>query len=450
MNLLGLGATSDGLIRHRPASATSSCSRCRRAKLPSPAVCGKVASLMHDSPTSGSTPERVQLAVLSDRPAGTVASRRDNSPVRDSTRDSDRGAGAVASPMANPPASGSSTGRVQLSVLSDRLAREVRYLRLSLTDRCNYRCTYCMPERVEHVRRSELLSFEEIVALVSAFARWGVERVRLTGGEPTLRKDLERLVAGLVQIPTRRGRLGVAMTTNGERLEAVAGALHAAGLREVTVSIDSLSPERFRQITRRGNLGAVVAGIAHARRIGFTAIKLNTVAIRGFNDDELGDIAKFAWNHHAVPRFIEMMPMSEGQLFVPGEMMSAEQIRRAISLATQAPVEADDGEGVRGLGPASYFRVASGPFAGRRFGTIGAMTENFCGSCNRLRVSATGQVHGCLAHDDAADLKAALRSGDELAVPALLHTLLASKRDGHDFALDGSGGPRKAMITIGG
>ena len=340
--------------------------------------------------------------------------------------------------------------RVRLGVLSDRLARQIRYLRLSLTDRCNYRCTYCMPEDVEHVRRAELLSFEELVELVSAFAGWGVERVRLTGGEPTLRKDLPELVRQLVQIPTARGRLGVAMTTNAERLEGLAESLFAAGLRELTVSIDSLSSERFRRITRRGDLERVRAGLDKASAVGFAGIKLNTVAIRGFNDDELADLAAFAWEHGHTPRFIEMMPMAGGQLFVPGDMMSARAVRETISRAFAVAVEADDGQGVRGLGPAQYFRVSSGPYAGRRFGTIAAMTENFCDSCNRLRISATGQVHGCLAHDDAADLKSALRSGEANAVETVLRGLLANKRDGHNFALDGTGGPRKAMITIGG
>lgn len=393
------GAPSGALIRLELGHDARFCWDCGRWQLPAAIVCGKVPEHM-DGPRSPADP-----------------------------------------PISSP---------VRLSVLSDRLAREIRYLRLSLTDRCNYRCTYCMPEDVEHVRRAELLSFEELVELVTGFAQWGVERVRLTGGEPTLRKDLPDLVRRLVAIPTERGTLSVAMTTNGERLEALAQPLFDAGLRDLTVSIDSLDADRFRQITRRGDVSRVLAGLARAREVGFRNIKLNVVAIRGFNDDELGDIATYAWNNGDVPRFIEMMPMAAGQLFVPGEMMSAHDVRDVVARTVAASVESDGGEGVRGLGPAQYFRVAAGEYAGRRFGTIAAMTENFCGSCNRLRISATGQIHGCLAHDDAADLKAALRSGDARAVPALLAGLLANKRDGHNFALDGSGGPRKAMITIGG
>ncbi|MCA9715469.1 MAG: GTP 3',8-cyclase MoaA [Myxococcales bacterium] len=335
--------------------------------------------------------------------------------------------------------------------LVDPQERRVRYLRVSLTDRCNYRCTYCMPEEgIEHRAREEVLSLEEVVTLCAAFARWGVERVRLTGGEPTVRKGVVELVASLRQIETPKGALEVVMTTNGERLESLAEPLMRAGLSGLTVSVDSLRPARFREITRRGNLPRVLAGIERARAVGFRAIKLNTVAIRGFNDDELGEITEYAWSRDIVPRFIELMPMAGGRLFVPGELMPAQDIRAAIATATDARVGADAGEGVAGLGPASYWRVASGRFAGRRFGVIAAMTENFCGSCNRLRISAAGQLHACLARDEAGDLRAALRAGDPGALEDRVRAILGAKRDRHAFALDGTGGPRKAMISIGG
>lgn len=335
--------------------------------------------------------------------------------------------------------------------LVDRAARAVRYLRLSLTDRCNYRCTYCMPERpLAFGPRSELLRLEEIVAVVAAFAEAGVQRVRLTGGEPTLRRGLVELVAELSRIETGRGRLEVFMTTNGERLAALARPLHDAGLRGVTVSVDSLVPERFAEITRRGHLEAVIAGIDAARDAGFASIKLNTVAVRGFNDDELAAIAVWAWGRGLVPRFIELMPMSAGELFVPGTLMPSAEVRAAIASALDTSLVAAPGAAARGAGPATYHEVVGGAWAGHVVGTIGAMTENFCAGCNRLRISATGQLHGCLAHDDAGDLRGALRQRGSGALGDVVRRVLGTKRDGHGFHTDGTGGPRKAMISIGG
>lgn len=341
--------------------------------------------------------------------------------------------------------------------LVDRSARRVRYLRVSLTDRCNYRCTYCMPEQApDYGPRAELLRLEEVEQVVAAFARGGVERVRLTGGEPTLRRGLVELVARLSQLPTRDGRLEVVMTTNGERLEGLAQPLAAAGLHAVTVSLDSLDPARFAAITRRGHLDRVLAGIEAARAAGFASVKLNTVAVRGFNDDELSAIAEYAWARDVVPRFIELMPMSGGELFVPGTLMPAAEVRAAIAQGLDGALRPVDGGTARGAGPATYHAVVGGRWAGRVLGTIGAMTENFCAGCNRLRISATGQLHGCLAHDDAGDLRAALRGAalrGEDGQPALdrvVRTVLGTKRDGHGFQPDGTGGPRKAMISIGG
>lgn len=240
------------------------------------------------------------------------------------------------------------------------------------------------------------------------------------------------------------------MTTNAERLEPLAGPLRAAGLHGLTVSIDSLDDERFARITRRGTLANVLAGLEAAAGAGFDHVKLNTVAIKGFNDDELGALAEYAWARDMTPRFIEQMPMSGGATFVPGEMMSAAEVRETIARALGVEIASDDGAGVRGHGPASYWRVSSGPWAGRRLGTIGALTENFCASCNRLRVSATGQLHGCLARDDTGDLRAALRGGRVGEVERVVQRVLATKRDAHAFGLDGQGGPRKAMMSIGG
>jgi cyclic pyranopterin phosphate synthase len=342
--------------------------------------------------------------------------------------------------------------------LVDRQARTVRYLRVSLTDRCNYRCTYCMPEEAPaYGPRSDVLTLEEVVRTCEAFARWGVRRVRLTGGEPTLRRGLVSLVERLAAIPVRDGEGGssdagleVVMTTNGERLAELAGPLQAAGLRSLTVSLDSLDPERFARITRRGSLRNVLAGLDAAAAAGLRPLKINTVAVMGFNDDELGALARFAWERELVPRFIEVMPMGGGELYVPGQLMPAADVRARVAEGLGLRLVPDEGEGVRGAGPASYWRVEGGPFAGRRLGTIAAMTENFCQTCNRLRVSATGQLHACLARDDTGDIRSALRSKDPDRLEAVVRAALGTKRDGHGFNLDGSGGPAKAMVSIGG
>jgi cyclic pyranopterin phosphate synthase len=340
--------------------------------------------------------------------------------------------------------------------LVDRQSRTVEYLRLSLSDRCNLRCTYCRPaDGIDHARRSQVLSHEEIVALAGEFARWGVRRLRLTGGEPTMRRGIVELVARLAVLEAKSpsGHLEVVMTTNGELLGELASGLRESGLAAMTISIDSLRGDRYREITRSGDLDRWHRGVEAMRAAGFEGTKLNTVAIDGFNDDELADICAFAWEHGLQPRFIELMPMSGGALFVPGRLLPASEIRRRIAAAHGASIELDDGRGVKGMGPAQYFRLRGGPYDGHRFGTIAAMTENFCAGCNRLRVSATGQLHACLARDEAADLRAALRSNlgtRGAALERAVRRTLGQKQDAHGFELSGAGGPRKHMISIGG
>jgi cyclic pyranopterin phosphate synthase len=255
-------------------------------------------------------------------------------------------------PTEPPPSTG-----VRGGPLVDRAARTVRYLRVSLTDRCNYRCTYCMPEDdLAYGPRTDVLSLEEVVRVCEAFARWGVRRVRLTGGEPTLRRGLVALVERLAAIEVEGGgRLELVMTTNGERLAELAAPLAHAGLRSVTVSLDSLDPERFTRITRRGNLGNVLAGIDAAAAAGLRPLKLNTVAIAGFNDDELAAIVRFAWERDIVPRFIEVMPMAGGELYVPGQLMPAADVRARVA------------EGSRSSSPPTTATACAGP-ARRRTG----------------------------------------------------------------------------------
>ena len=334
-----------------------------------------------------------------------------------------------------------------LPVLRDAFARTVSYLRVSLTDRCNYRCVYCMPESgVDLVPRAEVLSFEEIERLVRVMMRFGVRRVRLTGGEPTVRKDLVPLVARLAAL----GLDDLAMTTNGERLAELAAPLKDAGLKRLNVSVDTLDPVKFRAITRRGDLCRVVAGMAAARAAGFAGTKINAVVMGGINDDDVVALADWAWRHGHTPRFIESMPMSDGALLPPSIFVSAAAIRARLEAAFGTLV-ADEGRGIAGVGPARYLRVADGRNAGARVGIISAVTEPFCDTCNRVRLTATGQLHTCLAIDDESDLRTPLRAGaddDELARKVLM--AVSAKKEGHTFTACGTGGPRKHMVAIGG
>jgi cyclic pyranopterin phosphate synthase len=329
----------------------------------------------------------------------------------------------------------------------DGLQRRVSYVRISLTDRCNYRCLYCMPEEgVDLVPKTEVLTFEEVTRIVRALSTVGVRRVRLTGGEPTVRRDLLELVARLAAL----GLDDLAMTTNGHYLPQLAAPLLAAGLTRLNVSLDTLDPMRFRAVTRRGDLQVVLDGIEAARAAGFRGTKLNAVIMGGVNDHEIADLCRYAWEREIVPRFIEFMPMSEGALFSPGEFFPAAAIRARVDAAFGA-LAPDDGRDVPGVGPARYFRAADGG----RFGVISAVTEPFCETCNRVRLSATGRLHTCLAVDpevgDDTDLRGPLRAGaDDAALVRVVQDALAAKRPGHSFTSCGGGAPRKHMVAIGG
>jgi len=335
-----------------------------------------------------------------------------------------------------------------IAPLVDGLRRRIDYLRVSLTDRCNFRCTYCMPEQgmVFH-RRAELLTFEEIERVVRVFAGLGVERVRLTGGEPTVRHGVLDLVARLAEVPGPGGEpLRLVMTSNGFLLGELAGPLRRAGLREVNISIDTLDAQIFRQLTRRDEIGAVISGIDAALEAGLK-VKLNAVALRGVNDGELADLCRFAWDRGVLPRFIEHMPMSGGQLFDREQRIDAAEIRQRVSEATGTSLRQVSPEGVHG--PSRYWELDDG--SGRRFGIISAMSEHFCDTCNRLRLTATGDLHACLAYDDALSLRDVVRKGGTDAdLRAAIHAAVAGKRVGHQFQSTGVGAPGKHMIAIGG
>jgi cyclic pyranopterin phosphate synthase len=285
------------------------------------------------------------------------------------------------------------------------------------------------------------LSFVEIERLVSVFARLGVRRVRLTGGEPTVRKGVVEIVGRLAAVP---GLDEVVMTSNGHLLPDLAAPLAAAGLRGVNVSLDSLDVERFRRLTRRGDLARVIGGIDAALAAGLR-VKINAVVLRDENDAEVAALCAFAWARGVLPRFIEHMPMSDGAVYHAAGHVSAAEIRARVEAAFGAPLS-PVGEDAA-AGPARYLALPDG----RTLGVISAMTDHFCASCNRLRLTSTGDLHACLGYDDATDLRAILRGGgSDEDLRAAIAGAVTGKRAGHEFQLSGAGGPRKHMIAIGG
>jgi cyclic pyranopterin phosphate synthase len=331
--------------------------------------------------------------------------------------------------------------------LADGHARRISYLRVSLTDRCNYRCTYCMPgEEIAFLPRKEILTFEEIDRLVRLFVDLGVRRVRLTGGEPTVRAGVVDLVALLARITTADGQpLELVMTSNGHLLGTLAAPLAAAGLRAINISIDTLDPDRFREVTRRGDLHAVLAGIDAAVAAGLR-VKLNAVALRGVNDAEIPDLCRYAWDRGAVPRFIEHMPMSDGMIYDVARELPAAEIRAIVERAFGVALEPASRAGI--AGPARYWRLAA---SDRELGIISAMTEHFCADCNRVRLTAAGDLHACLGYDDALSLRNLLRAGaSNEDITDAVRAAVSGKRVGHEFQRTGVGAPTKHMISIGG
>jgi cyclic pyranopterin phosphate synthase len=283
----------------------------------------------------------------------------------------------------------------------DAYGRHLHYLRVSLTDACNLRCVYCMPEEITFQPPASLLQDDEVLTLVRVAASLGVDKIRLTGGEPTVRRGLVDLVRAIRGIP---GIQRVAMTTNGLRLVELAQPLAEAGLDQVNVSIDSLDVERFRQITRRGDLGDVWRGIAAAEAAGLR-LKLNCVVTRGFNEDEVVELARLTLANRWEVRFIELMPLGSVADFQQSQVVSSTETRSRIeaALGPATPVP-----GHNGHDPARPYRL---PGAVGQIGFISSVTEPFCRSCNRLRLTADGRLRLCLLRDDEVDLLAPLRAG---------------------------------------
>ena len=330
--------------------------------------------------------------------------------------------------------------------LVDSFGRVHRDLRISVTDRCNFRCTYCMPaEGMQWLPRSEILTFEEIERITRlCVERFGLDSVRLTGGEPTVRAHLPVLVGKLARLRTGDGRpLDVALTTNGATLRSLAADLRAAGLRRVNVSLDTLRHDRFVELTRRDELDRVLDGIEAAREAGLDPVKINAVVMRGVNDDEVVDLATFGRNRGVTVRFIEWMPLDADEQWKSGAVVSQEEILAAISAVH--PVEPL----VRGHQPAERFAYRDGR---GEIGVIPSVTRPFCGSCDRIRLTADGQLRSCLFAVDEVDLRALVRdpaaTDDDLA--AAVQRCEAGKWAGHMIGQVQFIRPRRSMSQIGG
>ena len=311
----------------------------------------------------------------------------------------------------------------------DPFGRLVSYLRVSVTDRCDFRCVYCMSENMTFLPKKDLLSLEELQCLCGIFVRLGVTKLRITGGEPLVRRDIMSLFRGLGGLLDGGGLDELTVTTNGSMLERHAGDLAAAGVRRINVSLDTLDPEKFLAITRWGRFDRVMNGLAAADAAGLK-VKINAVAMKGVNEDELPDM--LAWCHARGYdlTLIEVMPMGEvGDHTRLDQYLPLSQVRRQLAARyTLEDIPLNTG------GPARYVRVAE---TGGRLGFITPLTHNFCESCNRVRLTCTGTLYMCLGQDDAVDLRAVLRAhDDDQVVIDAIHTAIAAKPKGHDFVID--------------
>ena len=327
--------------------------------------------------------------------------------------------------------------------LLDAFGRVHTNLRISVTDRCNIRCFYCMPnENVRFKPRSEILTFEEIERVARVAAEQGINKLRLTGGEPLVRANLDVLVRKLAAIEVIED---IALTTNGILLEEQAAALHAAGLHRLNISLDAMSEETFRTIARREGLDRVFAGIAAAQRVGFRKLRLNAVAIRGLTEPEIVPLARYAREHGLELRFIEFMPLDAEQRWQQDQVLSGETIRQRIEAEIGPLVPADRPDPSQ---PANDFEYVDG---GGRVGFINPVTAPFCQACNRLRLTAEGQLRNCLFSIAEWDARAVLRrGGSDAELSELLHDCVRHKKPGHGIDSPEFLRPERAMYQIGG
>jgi cyclic pyranopterin phosphate synthase len=324
--------------------------------------------------------------------------------------------------------------------LLDSFGRVHNNLRVSVTDRCNLRCTYCMPEDVTFLDRGELLSFEEIAHFVAVASTLGIDKVRLTGGEPLMRRDLPVLVRMLCKI---EGIRDVGLTTNGILLAEQAQPLWDAGLRRINVSLDTLDPDRFRQVTRRGGLEKVIAGILAAKKAGFAPVKINAVSMRGLTEHEVVPLAHFAREHSLEMRFIEYMPIGADHWEREKVYFAHEILDQLETVAPLVPATDYDPRA-----PAMEFEYTDG---GGRVGIIASVSKPFCTRCNRLRLTAEGKIRNCLFALDEVDIKQLLRGGaPDAEIAAAIVRNVADKWEGHEINTARFIKPLRTMHAIGG
>ncbi|MGQ0649828.1 MAG: GTP 3',8-cyclase MoaA [Gemmatimonadaceae bacterium] len=322
--------------------------------------------------------------------------------------------------------------------LRDQYGRSIEYLRISITDRCNFRCQYCMPvEGLQWLPKKDILSYEEIVAIVSQLAPLGLRRLRITGGEPTIRPDLPALIRQLKSVPDIED---IALSTNGVRLPELSASLSEAGLDRVNMSADSLRADRIMAIARRNLAFDPVVSLLAAERAGLGPLKINVVVMRGVNDDEIGDFARLTLDHPWHVRFIELMPVGDmRELTWEHVVPSPEVLDRVASIGALEAVQ-----GPKGNGPAKYYRLAN---AAGTVGVITPMSHTYCGSCNRVRLTADGRLRTCLYGDHEVNLRDPLRAGD--ALDPLFRQALADKPKEHNLLQMQVGGLR-ALSQVGG
>ena len=328
--------------------------------------------------------------------------------------------------------------------LVDGFGRAVTYLRVSVTDRCDLRCVYCMAEHMTFLPKAQVLTLEELERLASAFIDLGVRKIRITGGEPLVRKGVMGLFSDLSHRLATGDLDELTLTTNGTRLETFAGELAAAGVQRVNVSLDTLDPEVFRRLTRGGDLAQVLRGLEAAKGAGL-AVKINAVALRDDNAAELPDLIAWAHGQGFDATLIEAMPMGDIDVDRSDQFLSLRQVRDHLeSFWTLTDLDLTTG------GPARYVRVAE---TGGRLGFITPLSHNFCELCNRVRLTCTGTLHTCLGREDASDLRAVLRAGaSDTELREAIRAAVDAKPEGHDFRIDRNAPPavQRHMSTTGG
>lgn len=311
--------------------------------------------------------------------------------------------------------------------LVDPFLRPISYLRVSVTDRCDFRCVYCMAENMTFLPKKELLTLEELDRMCSTFVGLGVEKLRITGGEPLVRRDIMTFFQSMTRHLDSGALKELTLTTNGSQLERFADQLFAAGVRRVNVSLDTLDEDKFARVTRWGRLPQVLRGIDAAQNAGLR-VKINTVALRGFNEDELFTLTEWCASRDIDLTFIEVMPMGDlGNEDRVGQYWSLDDLRGQLG-QTYTLTDLPERTG----GPARYVRLEE---TGQKIGFITPLTHNFCESCNRVRLTCTGELFMCLGQEDNADLRAALRNhpGDNAPLEAAIRAAIALKPKGHDF-----------------